>query len=69
MLAGDATLMRRALDALARLHALTLGRGSTLLERTKEDDMAGGYIALIIVAAAAVILGVVYTLRKRSQKA
>jgi hypothetical protein len=35
------------------------------LARTKEDDVASGYIALIVVAAAAVIAGVVYFLRKK----
>ena len=45
------------------MHALSSMQ--VVLARTKGDDVAGGYIALIIVAAAAVILGVVYFLRKR----
>jgi hypothetical protein len=40
-----------------------------LLARTEGDDVAGGYIAVIIVAAVAVILGVVYVLMNRSRKA
>lgn len=40
-----------------------------LLTRTEGDDVAGGYIAVIIVAVAAVVLGVVYALVKRSRKA
>ena len=69
MRAGNATLMRRARRVPAQPHACTLKHGRVLLVRTKEDDVAGGYIALIIVAAAAVILGVIYALRKGSRKA
>ena len=68
MRSGNATLMRRARHALAQLHACALKHGRVLSERTKGDTVAGGYIALIIVAAAAVILGVIYALRK-SRKA
>jgi hypothetical protein len=69
MRAGNVTLVRRARHVLAQLHACALKHGRVLLARTKGDDVASGYIALIIVVAAVVILGVVYALRKRSRKA
>ena len=65
MRAGNATLLRRARLVLAQFHACTLKHGRVLLVRTKGDEMAGGYIALIIVIAVVVILGVVYFLRKK----